>query len=76
MRQWIQSWNLMRLLRLAMGIAIIFQGIDLEQWLFVAIGVLLALMPLFNIGCCGTNGCSTKISKSKKHKETTYTEIK
>lgn len=37
MKQWIQSWNMMRLLRLAMGIAILFQGIDLEQWLFVFI---------------------------------------
>lgn len=37
MKQWIQSWNMMRLLRLAMGIAILFHGIDLEQWLFVFI---------------------------------------
>lgn len=46
MKQWIQSWNLIRLLRLALAITIIYQGIDLEQWLFVAIGGLLALMPL------------------------------
>ncbi|MBS7320691.1 MAG: hypothetical protein Q4G18_02435 [Myroides sp.] len=76
MKQWIQSWNLIRLLRLALAITIIYQGIDLEQWLFVAIGGLLALMPLFNIGCCGASGCSTTFSKSKQNKETTYTEIK
>ena len=76
MKQWIQSWNLMRLLRLAMAIAIIYQGIDLQQRLFVGIGVLLALMPLFNIGCCGTNGCSVPRNQSKNNRETTFTEIK
>lgn len=76
MKQWIQSWNLMRLLRLAMAIAIIYQGIDLQQWLFVGIGLLLALMPLLNIGCCGTNGCSVPRNQSKNNRETRFTEIK
>ena len=75
MKQWINSWNLMRLLRLALAIAIIYQGIEFEQWLFVVIGGLFALMPLMNIGCCGTNGCATSLPKSKQNKETTYTEL-
>ena len=75
MKQWFQSWTLMRLLRLALAIAIIYQGIDLQHWLFVGIGGLLALMPLMNIGCCGTNGCATPLPKSKQNKETTYTEL-
>lgn len=76
MKQWFQSWNLMRVLRLALAISIIYQGIDLKQWLFVAIGGLLALMPLLNIGCCSTNECATPLSTSKKNNKTTYTEIK
>lgn len=65
----------MRLLRLALAIAIIYQGIELEQWLFVVIGGLFALMPLMNIGCCGNNGCATPLPKSKQNKKTTYTEL-
>lgn len=76
MKKWLQTWNLMRLLRLAMGIALIYQGIELQQWLFVVMGGLFSLMPLLNIGCCGTNACATPISKSQKNKETTFTEIK
>lgn len=76
MKQWIQSWNLMRLLRLALAIAIIYQGVDLGQWLFVVIGGLFALMPLLNIGCCSTSSCTTPLSQSKKNNKTTYTEIK
>lgn len=56
----------MRLLRLALAIAIIYQGIELEQWLFVVIGGLFALMPLMNIGCCGNNGCATPLPKTKQ----------
>lgn len=76
MKQWIRSWNLMRVLRLALAFSIIYQGIDLKQWLFVAIGGLLTLMPLLNIGCCSTNECATPLSTSKKNNKTTYTEIK
>lgn len=75
MKQWIKSWNLMRLLRLAMAIAIIYQGIELEQWLFVVIGGLFALMPLMNIGCCGNHGCAIPLPKSKQNKKTTYIEL-
>lgn len=75
MKQWIKSWTLMQFLRLALAIAIIYQGIDVQHWLFVAIGILLALTPIMNIGCCGTNGCTTPLPKSKQNIETTYTEL-
>lgn len=78
MKQWIQSWNLMRLLRLVMGIAIIFQGIDAKQWFIVALGVFFAVLPVLNIGCCGASSCRTsfKYKTSSQDKDITYTEIK
>ncbi|UYW02459.1 hypothetical protein K5I29_06120 [Flavobacterium agricola] len=76
MRKWLQTWNIMRFLRLTMGFLIIYQGIELEQWLFAALGGLLVLMPLLNIGCCGTQACAVPNSKSEKNKKATFTEIK
>lgn len=78
MKQILTNWNFMRILRLLMAIFIIFQGIETEQWLFVAAGFIFALLSIFNIGCCGTSGCNTNFaSKSdSKNKETTFTEIK
>lgn len=67
----------MRVLRLALGIFIIVQGVQAKEWLFVALGGLFSLMPLLNIGCCGASGCNTPVSISdKKAEDITYEEIK
>jgi hypothetical protein len=77
MKVYLRNWNFMRLLRLALGIFIIVQGIQTKEWLFVALGGLFSLMPLLNIGCCGASGCNTPVSKSnKKVEEISYEEIK
>lgn len=77
MNRYLRNWNYMRLLRLALGIFIIVQGIIEQQWLLVAMGSLFSLMPLMNIGCCGVSGCNTPISRStKKLDETNYEEIR
>lgn len=67
----------MRVLRLALGIFIIVQGIQTKEWLFVALGGLFSLMPLLNIGCCGASGCNTPVRKSNgKNEEVSYEEIR
>lgn len=78
MKNILSNWSFMRILRLAMAIFIIFQGIETAQWLFVVTGIIFALMPIFNIGCCGTSGCNTNLysKQNSKNQETTYTEIK
>nr|WP_297307842.1 hypothetical protein [uncultured Flavobacterium sp.] len=78
MKNILSNWNFMRILRLVMAVFIIFQGFETEQWLFVIAGFIFALLPLFNIGCCGTSGCNTNFSSKKdnQNNETTFTEIK
>ena len=77
MKEYLKTWDLMRVLRLALGIFIIVQGVQAKEWLFVALGGLFSLMPLLNIGCCGVSGCNTPVSKSdKKAEDITYEEIK
>lgn len=63
------SWNLMRIIRLVLGITIIIQGVTTAQWLFVILGALFTLMPLFNLGCCGGSACNTKSPKQYQSKE-------
>lgn len=77
MKGYLRNWNLMRILRLALGVFIIVQGVQAQQWLFVGLGGLFSLMPLLNIGCCGTSGCNTPIRKSnKKTEDITYEEVR
>ena len=67
----------MRILRLAMGIFIIVEGIVTKEWLFALAGTAFAILPLFNIGCCGTSGCSTPVSKSnRKAEDISYEEVR
>src|SRR5690606_22106172 len=44
MKNILNNWNFMRILRLVMAIFIIFQGIETAQWLFVVAGVIFVLM--------------------------------
>lgn len=53
----------MRVLRLAMGIFIIIQGLLTNQWLIAGLGGLFSLISLMNMGFCGTSGCNTFSSK-------------
>lgn len=79
MKNYLSNWNFMRIIRLFLGIIVIIQGIQTQQWMVVALGVLFTLMPLFNIGYCGTAGCITTYSTSKFKKTTediTYEEVK
>ena len=45
MDNYLKNWNFMRLLRLALGIIIMVQGALSKEWIFVAMGALLTLMP-------------------------------
>jgi hypothetical protein len=77
MKEYLKNWDLMRVLRLAIGIFIIVQSVVSKDWLFVGAGVLLSLMPIMNIGCCSASGCNTPVSKSnKKVEDITYEEVR
>jgi hypothetical protein len=68
----------MRWLRLGLGIAIITQSVALRDTTTGLIGILLAGMAVFNIGCCGTTGCHVppQRSSSKLNTETVFEEVK
>jgi hypothetical protein len=44
---------------------VIAQAINTHSLQIGLIGVLFTIMPIFNIGCCGANGCAVPIKRSK-----------
>lgn len=78
MKAYLRNWDLMRMLRLAVGIFIVVQGITTRDWMITLLGGLFSLMPLLNIGCCGgAAACSNKpVSRSnKKAEDISYEEV-
>lgn len=57
MKRYLQNWNLMRVLRLAIGLLVMGQGFFAGEYLFVLLGGLFALMPVLNVGCGSSAGC-------------------
>ncbi len=80
MKTILAQWNAMRIIRLVLGIVIIVQGIYTNDYAIALLGGLFTLMPLLNIGCCGTNACNTntqrKINTDSKKEEIIFEEVK
>ncbi len=57
MKKLIYGWSLSRVLRLAMGLAVIVQGILVGDGLLITAGALFSLMPLLNVGCGPGGSC-------------------
>lgn len=75
MKTLLKSWDISRLLRLAIGIAVAVQGILVTDWMLIILGGLFSLMALMNIGC-GVNGNCSQRYTSKDREDFTYKEVK
>ncbi len=51
------NWNLMRLIRLALGIILVVQAYQVHDIFPGLIGALLLFQALSNTGCCGVGNC-------------------
>lgn len=71
------NWNFMRIVRLLAGIGITVQAVLLRDALFGLAGLLFTGMALFNIGCCGVDGCNTPVKNGTQSsaKEISYEEV-
>jgi len=47
------SWSVMRVLRIAIGAMVTYQGVTDKQWIIAGIGALFLLQGVLNIGCAG-----------------------
>ena len=78
MKNILANWNFMRALRLILGIIILVQGIQANEFMYAIAGLLLSGMAIANIGCCGVGGCNVPYRKRElevTNKEITYEEI-
>lgn len=54
----LRNWNFARFLRLGIGVFIVIQAYQVEQWWFMGLGVFFMLMAFFNLSTCSSSSCS------------------
>jgi len=75
----LSNWHLMRVIRLILGVFVMYDGFKSHQYLFMFFGAAFMGMALFNIGCCGPQGCSIPENKKTdplKDEEIVFDEVK
>ena len=70
-----QGWNLMRILKAALGVAIFIQGIAAKETMWIVLGVIFGGTAVLNIGCCGANGCAINPRSNNKTQGPDYEEL-
>lgn len=77
MKKYFVNWNFVRMLRLALGIFIVVQGIQDRQWLLAVMGVAFSLMAVLNLGCNGSASCATPNARhNKRVEDVQYEDVK
>ena len=79
MQNLLNNWNLMRVLRLAMGLFAVYQAIELKDVLFGLIGALFLYQAWANVSCFGVGACNTPLKTEAKQnavENTSYEEVK
>ena len=70
MKSILNNWTIIRFLRLAIAIVILIQAIYQKDFAFGVLALLLMLMAITNVGCCGAGGCKVDVpNKKNKHEE-------
>lgn len=61
----LNDWNLMRFIRLGLGLYIGIQAYQTQSILSGILASFLLYQVITNTGCCGTSGCSLPAKKGK-----------
>lgn len=75
MKAILQGWNMMRILRLVFGLAILIQGLVAGDSLTIILGLILGGMAVANLGCCGTSTCAINTPDIKKTQRRDFEEL-
>ncbi len=71
------NWNLLRVIRLVLGVMIGVQAIATTDWLAGMIAGVFLFQVVTNTGCCGVNGCHTTYqANAASEKEVEFIEVK
>jgi hypothetical protein len=72
----LEQWNFFRIFRLVIGLAILLQAIFAKDGMMGIVGALFSIMPILNVGCCGSNGCYIPTKNINKNiQDITYEEV-
>lgn len=63
-----KNWNLMRWLRLALGIYVSVQAVETLSLFLGGVAAFFLFQAITNMGCNGTNGCALPRKKNSPHK--------
>ena len=58
------NWNLMRWLRLALGIYVSFHAVETISLFWGGVAAFFLFQAITNMGCGGTNGCALPMKKN------------
>lgn len=58
-------WHTMRWLRLAMGLYLLFVSYSRKEFALSLFGALFLYQALFDVGCCGAQGCAVPAGEKK-----------
>lgn len=73
----LSGWNVVRIIRLILGVMLVIQAIQTKFWGAGLLGGLLLFQAITNTGCCGASGCAVPVNKSKQNVDTIeYEEVK
>lgn len=75
MKTILRNWNIMRGLRLLLGIIAVAQAFIQRDIVVGVFGGFLLATALANIGCCGYNSCALNYTKPNNKKDLTYEEL-
>jgi hypothetical protein len=76
MKRYFNNWNLIRILRIGLGIFIIVQGVRSADQVLILLGGIFSLMPLLNIGCCTTAIGKGSSKESTDIQDISYEEVR
>lgn len=64
---YLRKWNFLRFLQFALGLFIAIDGFHYQQWPIVIVGGILAILPVFNIGCRKSACCRSDFQIDDKN---------
>ena len=70
------DWNLMRIIRLGLGIYIAVQAVETQSMISMIFAIFFLFQALTNTGCCATTGCNQAINKMENTNEIEFSEVK
>lgn len=65
MNRILRNWDLTRIIRLLLGMAVAIYSISSKEYIFLILGGILLFQAIMNVSCCGAGGCYTDNQQKK-----------